>query len=576
MDASEPATFDVVVLGSGVAGMAAALFSAIRGLSVVVVEKASVIGGTSALSAGTAWVPGTLHSAKVNRADSRENAERYLRAAIGNRLDPGKLDAFLTHGPAAIAKLQAETEVLFRPRPHHPDYLSDLPGSTLCGRALEPVPFDGRKLGADIRRLRPPLRVLTLFGMMAGADDIKHLLRAGRSMRSAVHAIKLLARYGSDRLRYRRGTRLLMGNALCARFLHSLNQRKVPIWTDCAASELILDENRVAGVAVQRHGQTTRILSRRGVVLATGGFAHSKRLQGLLLPQPVARSTAMPNEVSGDGIELGLKHGATLEHSYADGAFWSPISLHHKRDGTVAVYPHFFLDRGKPGVLAVNQAGHRFVNEATSYDGFVRGMYQANERSPSVPCYLIADTRAVRTYGFGLVLPGGRRVRRLLADGYLKRAGSVDELGRMLGIDARALVDSVERFNNQARAGRDADFHRGETAANLVLGDPAHQPNPCLGPLETAPFYAIELHPGMNGTSIALMTDDRGQVLDQAGTPIPGLFACGNDMTSMMAGVYPGPGVTIGPAIVFAHIVAAALSHGCAVQASGGNDDGTN
>ncbi len=556
---SDNPVFDVIVLGSGVGGMAAALFAAIRGLSVVVVEKAAVVGGTSALSAGTAWIPGTLHAAAVNPADSREHAERYVRAAVGNRLDPRKLDAFLTNGPAAIAELQAQTEVVFRPRPHHPDYMSDLPGATLCGRALEPVPFDGRKLGRDIGRLRPPLSVLTVFGMMAGADEIKHLLLAGRSVQSTIYAIKLFARYGSDRLRYRRGTRLLMGNALCGRFLYSLNRRGIPIWTGAVARELVVDGNRVAGVVLQRDGRTTRVLARRGIVLATGGFAHSKRLQALLLPEPVARHTAMPDEVSGDGIELGLAQGGTLDNSYADGAFWSPISLHRKANGAVSVYPHFFLDRGKPGVLAVNRAGRRFVNEATSYDGFVRAMYEANARSPSIPCYLIADARAVRDYGFGLVLPGGRRARRLIADGYLKRADSLGDLARLLGVDPDALPKTVARFNAQARAGHDSDFHRGETAANLVLGDPKHKPNPCLGPLESLPYYGLELHPGMNGTSIGLVTDDQGQVLDGNDTPIPGLYACGNDMASIMAGSYPGPGVTIGPAITFAFIVANAL-----------------
>ena len=548
---TQTADYDVVVLGAGVAGMTAAVFAALRGMSALVVEKAATVGGTSALSAGTAWVPGTFHAAAVQPIDSREKAERYLNDVVGNRLDRAKLDAFLTYGPLAIAELHEKTVVQFRPRLHHPDYLSDREGASLRGRALEPLPFDGRTLGPALGRLRRPLAGLTLGGMMLSADDIKAMLAARRSPRAARHALGLIARHAADWLRYRRGSRLLMGNALCARLLHTLNALDVPIWTSTAVTRLTDEGGRVTGAIVQREGTAVAVRARAGVVLATGGFAHSKRLQQQLLPEPRSTRTAMPDEVSGDGIELAISLGGRLGESYGNGAFWSPISVHRRRDGSEKVYPHFFLDRGKPGVLAVNQAGRRFVNEATSYDAFVRAMYADAD---AVPCWLIADAAAVQKYGLGLALPGGYRVRRLLADGYLRQAGTIADLAKALGLDPVVLSATVARFNEHASAGADPDFARGERVANHVLGDPTRTPNPCLGPLGVGPYYAVQIEPGMNGTSTGLATDAQARVLGASGAPIPGLFACGNDMSSMMEGVYPGPGVTIGPAMVFAYI----------------------
>ncbi len=556
-DAAGSAVFDVVVLGAGAAGMSVALFASLRGLSAVVVEKAEVVGGTTALSAGTAWVPGTFHARTVQPPDTREAAERYLRAVVGNRLDERKLDAFLTHGPTAVRELHDRTEVRFRARPHHPAYLSDRDGASLRGRALEPLPYDGRLLGRRLRLLRRPLPALTLGGMMLTADDIRTMLAARRSARAARGALRLVARHAADLVRHGRGTRLLMGNALCARLLRSLDLAGMPVWTEAAVTGLHVEEGRVAAADVVRDGRTVRVAARRGVVLATGGFAHSPALGELLLPRPRGTATAMPPEVSGDGMTAALAQGATLGGHGGDGAFWAPVSIHRGRSrwsgaATEVVCPHFFLDRGKPGVLAVDADGRRFVNEATSYDAFVRAMHASGPRA--VPCWLVADARAARTYGLGLMLPGHGRRRRLMRDSYLHRADTLPALAARIGVPADVLRATVERFNAGAVAGLDADFHRGETAANHVLGDPAQAPNPCLGPLGAGPFYAVQLHPGINGTSTGLRTDERARVLREDGTPIAGLYACGNDATSLMEDAYPGPGVTIGPAIVFAFL----------------------
>ena len=489
-----------------------------------------------------------------------ENAHRYLKAVVGDRLNEEKVDAFLSLGPRAIRELVDKTDVQFRPRPHHPDYHSLLPGATSCGRALEPMPFDAKLLGEDMRLVRRPLDTLTVWGMMADANDIRNLLSAFRSPRAFAASMRLFSAYGRDLLLYRRTTRLLMGNALVARLLLTARKLGVQLRTETTIREIIQTNGAVSGVVAKAGNDIVRFDARLGVVLATGGFTHSKGLRERVLPQPVSAISATPDSVTGDGINAGLTAGGTLKEDYPDGAFWAPVSLRPLPDGRRQIYPHFFLDRGKPGFIAVDRSGQRFVNEATSYDAFVTAMYARQPTVEAVPSYLIADSRAVKNYGIGLVRPGGMGLRRLLAENYLQSASDLRTLAGRIGVDPDGLERTVTRFNAFAKAGCDEDFHRGETTANKVLGDPAHLPNTCLGPLETPPYYALRIQPGLNGTSSGLNTDNAGRVLDSAGTPINGLYACGNDMASLMEGEYPGPGTTLGPAITFAYAAVQAMT----------------
>ena len=236
-------------------------------------------------------------------------------------------------------------------------------------------------------------------------------------------------------------------------------------------------------------------------------------------------------------------------------AFWAPVSRRQRADGSQAVFPHFVLDRAKPGMLTVNQAGERFVNESTSYHLFGLAMQQAHQRSPSIPAFLIADAAALKRYGLGMVRPGGKGLTPYLADGYLVQGASLDELAGKLGIDANGLRRSVEQMNEAARCGVDAAFHRGETAYQHNIGDASlGGANPNLGALQEAPFYALRLYPGDIGAAQGLATDLEARVLDAQGQPIEGLYAVGNDMQSIMGGVYPAPGITVGPGLVFAYI----------------------
>jgi succinate dehydrogenase/fumarate reductase flavoprotein subunit len=558
-------SYDVVVVGAGGAGMAAALYAAIEGRKVLLVERTPLLGGSTAFSAATTWVPNTHHNASTATKDSLENASQFLREAVGDRSPERLRRAFLENGPKAIAQLEKHSDVQYRARPLHPDYLSELNGSTLCGRALEPLPFDGRRLGKSFALIRPPLREFTVLGgMNIDRDDVGHLLKMTKSFASFRHAMKLFGRHFSDRIRYPRGTRLVMGNALIARFLHSLEKRGVDILVDTKVEELLRGRDGVDGVVLSQGATRRRVGATRAVVMATGGFNLHPKLRREMLFSPTPEYSPIAPGTTGEMHDLALAAGARYGTTNTDAAFWAPVSVRRRKDGSLAVFPHFVLDRSKPGTVAVNKAGLRFVNESTSYHQFVEAMYASHAKVPTIPTFLITDSVGLRKYGLGMVRPGGHGLKPFLADGYLTEAPTLAKLAGKLDIDASNLERTVAKMNEYAQTGVDPEFGRGTTAYHRVNGDATHKPNPTMGPIGTAPFYAVRLFPGDIGAATGFVTDENAQVLGADDRPIRGLYACGNDMNSIMGGVYPAPGITIGPGVVFAYI---AVKH--AVSASG-------
>jgi hypothetical protein len=551
------ATFDLVVVGAGGAGMATALFAALDGKQVLLVERTEFVGGTTAWSAGTTWVPGTHHAAKVNPGDTLAEAARYLTNAIGERTPAALRQAFLDHGAAAIRQIEERSEVKFRPYAKHPDYISDLGGSTLAGRALEPVPFDGRLLGDLFKLVRPPIPEFTVLGgMMVDRTDINHLLALTTSFASFRHSLSIILRHGLDRLSHPRGTRLVMGNALVARLLYSLSkQTQVTLALNTSVERFERDASGVRGVVLKGQGGSRSVTARGGVVLASGGFNRHPELRARLLPgADIAWCPAAPGHTA-EAHALAKEAGAVYGQGALSNAFWAPVSLRKRADGSTAVFPHFVMDRAKPGTLTVNRQGERFVNESTSYHLF--GM--AMQATGSVPAYLVCDAAALQKYGIGMVRPGAspKDLAPFLADGYLTQGASLHELASQLGIDAAGLKASVDEINRCGETGVDPRFHRGETAYQQNIGDAsAGTKNPNLGPLTTAPYFAVRLHPGDIGAATGFATDGDARVLDGQGQPIPGLYAVGNDMHSIMGGVYTAPGITIGPGLVFGCLAA--------------------
>jgi succinate dehydrogenase/fumarate reductase flavoprotein subunit len=549
-------SFDVIVVGAGAAGMSAALFAAISGLKPLLVEHTDRVGGTSAYSAGSAWIPNTHHAALVDADDSLEKAALYLRHSVGNESPESLRMAFLSSGPKAVAELEQHSQVRFRARRLHPDYNSDLPGSTLKGRVLEAAPFDGRLLGDLFGLVREPIPEFTVLGgMMVNQEDVLNFLAATRSWRAFRHSAGLLARHAADRLSHPRGTRLMMGNALAARLLISLRERNVPVLLRTAVTAIDSDKGSPSSVSIKQDGVTREISCRGGLIAATGGFNRNPQLRSELLRQPVAEYCPGAPGHTGQLHDLLSGLGARYGDDGRDSAFWTPVSVRKRANGETAVFPHFIFDRGRPGTVTVNQSGRRFVNEALSYHPFAQGMFEADAKSPSIPAYLIADETALRKYGLGMVRPGRWGRAPFLRDGYLTRVQTLPELAAKLGVDQAGLVETITRFNQFARTGVDEDFGRGSTDyQRITAGDMNHAPNPCLGPIETPPFYAVRLFPGDIGAATGFVTDESSCALRQDGSRIEKLYACGNDMHSVMGGNYPGPGITLGPAIVFAYI----------------------
>jgi succinate dehydrogenase/fumarate reductase flavoprotein subunit len=557
------AEYDVVVIGAGAGGMAAALTAKIEGLSVLLVEKTDRVGGSTAVSGGAVWAPLNAQSAKVGHPDSFEKVWTYMRNTVGDAAPAALQQAFLREGAGMVDYFEKHTAVRLVARSFSPDYYPDREGAAMGGRSLDPAMFDGRELGPKFKELRDPLpEFMVLGGMMITMTDARHLLAVTQSFKSWREGMKLVLRYYADRLRgYHRGTRVVLGNALAARLFKSVLDRRIDYWLSTPLQKLELADGAVTGVTVMHQGRPTRVKARRGVVVATGGFPWSEALRGEHYPQSTGPWSMSPQGNRGEGIALAREAGAVLGRGHTNPAFWAPVSVLQRPDGSVTRYPHLVWDRAKPGLMAVNGAAQRFVNESTSYHEFVRAMYRSHETVPTMPAYLVCDHDFMEKWGMGLALPGGRPREHLVKAGYLHKAPTLRSLGKALGLDGAALEATAARFNALADQGRDEDFGKGGTEYNRYLGDAEHQPNPCLGPLRRGPFYAVKVYAGDIGTAVGIACNENAQALDADGRPIPGLYAAGNDMHSVMGGEYPAPGITLGPALTFGWIAGRHLAH---------------
>jgi len=346
-----------------------------------------------------------------------------------------------------------------------------------------------------------------------------------------------------------------MGNALVAMLRRSLMDRGIPLWLETAVRELVVENNRVVGVVVQRHGQRVRVRATKGVVLAAGGFEGNQAMRERYLPHPTRVEWSCANRANtGDVIQMAHEVGAALE--LMDEAWWGPTSV-------VPGEPHarmLVIEKSLPGSILVNKRGERFVNEAAPYVDVVKAMYANHApEAPCIPAYMVFDATFRRKYPCGPILQASQQpdwaLPRALRN-YLTKAETLEELAHHLRIDAAGLRKTVMRFNEFARNGTDLDFHRGETIFDRYYGDEKVRPNPCLAPIETPPFYGLEAYPGELGTKGGLKTDARARVLRESGEPVAGLYAIGNCSASVMGRSYPGAGATIGPAMTFGYIAA--------------------
>ena len=542
-------TYDVVVVGSGAGGLATAITAKKLGLSVLVIESAPVFGGTTAFSGGVLWIPGNRHGKGNAPGDSKEAARAYIRAETGNFFQPEVVDAYLEAGPKMLDWFEAETSVKFIPT-LYPDYHPTVEGGVDIGRSVLAAPFDSSTLGANLKRLRPPLATITFMGMMFNSSnaDIKHFFNATKSLTSFAYVAKRLAAHALEVVRHGRGVQITSGNALAARLAKSCFDLGIEIRTETPARRLIVEAGRVSAVETP----AGVITARKGVVLACGGYAQDlARRAGVYahLKAGGKHFSPVPEGNTGDGIRLGEAAGGAFDAEFPQPAAWMPVSL--VPDG--GVFPHL-LDRYKPGMIAVGADGRRFTNESESYHDVGAAMVANRNKGGDASCWLICDHRTIRKYGLGHAKPAPMPLWLRTRSGYLKKGRTLADLARACGIDANTLKATVAGFNEGAVQGRDPAFHRGETSFNRYLADPDNQPNPCVAPVAKGPFYAVKMEMGDLGTFDGLKTTLEGQVIDRQGAGIAGLYAVGNDRASIMGGNYPGAGITLGPAMTFGWI----------------------
>ncbi|ARP74880.1 FAD-dependent oxidoreductase [Bordetella genomosp. 6] len=553
-----PTAADVVVIGSGAAGMATAITAAFHGARVVVLEKADKFGGTTARSGGWLWIPGTPLAAALGIDEPAGAARDYIAHEATTHFDAERTQAFLENGARAVEFFARHTQVQFDMPRSFPDYHAEARGGRPGGRSMVTRPYDGRELGDAIAHLAPALPELMVLGMMlASGDEIRHFTRAFRSLASFRYVAARLLRQARDVLRHGRGMTLTNGNALAARLARSALDLDVPIHLRCRARSLLVENGRVAGVRVDTPAGERTVRAHRGVVLACGGFPHDPARQQALFPH-VARGqghySPSPATNTGDGLALAEALGVRVDATIPHAAAWTPVSRPTRRNGEQGVMPHF-IDRAKPGVIAVTRQGRRFVNESLSYHDFAIAMMQACQDDDEATVWLLCDHATLRRYGLGRVAPFPVPYGSHLRAGYLRRAPTIAALAGQIGVDPRVLAAEVERFNRDARNGADTAFGKGTTAYNRFQGDALHGPNPCLAPLEQAPYYAIQLFVGDIGTFAGLPTDAHGQVLYPDRRAVDGLYAVGNDAASIMGGNYPGAGITLGPALTFGYVL---------------------
>ena len=553
--------YDLVVVGSGAAGLACAITARKRGLDVVVLEKEPVFGGTTALSGGVLWIPLNAHGRRQNAADTRAAVQTYMLRETGQFYDEAAVNAFLDNGPKMVEFFERETSMQFVPT-LYPDYHPTVEGGVDIGRSILAAPFDIRGLGKDMERLKPPLKTITFIGMMFNSSnaDLKHFFQATKSFTSFCYVAKRLATHLKELALYRRGIQVTSGNALAARLAKSALDLGIPILTGHAAKSVWMEGDRAVGVRVATAEGEKPVRARHGVVLACGGFPHDVQRIAKAYPH-VARGgehlSPTPTSNTGDGVAMAEAVGGTADIRFADSAAWMPVSRVDYGGGEVGVFPHL-LDRYKPGVIGVLRNGKRFTNESNSYHDVGAAMVRAcaEQGQKDTAMWLVCDKTTLGKYGLGFVKPAPMPIGKFLRNGYLLQGATLAELAKNAGVDATGLEQTVRDFNVGAARGEDPAFGRGSTSFNRYLADPQHQPNPCVAPVQQGPFYAVKVIMGDLGTFDGIQTSVVGEVLRRGGAPIDGLYAVGNDRASIMGGNYPGAGITHGPNMTFGYATA--------------------
>ncbi|MBV9996727.1 MAG: FAD-dependent oxidoreductase [Caulobacteraceae bacterium] len=536
---SEAVEADFVIVGSGVGALCAALVQHDLGKRPLILEKTDKFGGSTAMGGGIMWIPASGPQLAAGVPDSFEKGRQYMNALIGAApgSSPARKEAYLRTGPRLIEYLQSKG-VPFEFCDGWSDYHDELPGGMPRGRSVSAKMFDVRRLGAWaplMRRGAPvPLR----------ATEIRTFLLAGRTFAGKRTAARVAARVAFMKATGKEF--VTSGAALQARLARKLLDRGVELQLNSPVVDLVEEGGRIVGVVAECDGRSTVIRSRGGVLIAAGGFARNPLMRRQYGPQPssIEWTNANPGD-TGEMIECARRRGAGL--AQMEEAIWLLSSL---PPGAAKPFSHA-IELAKPHSMVVNAAGERFMDEAGSYMETGQRVYAQG----AVPCWAILESRHRQRYFWGRVAPG-MTPSAWLSSGYMKKADTLEDLARQCGVDPAGLRRSVERFNAAAATGLDPDFRRGGRAYDRFYGDPTHRPNPCLGSIEKAPFYAVALYPGDVGTFGGIMTDEHARVIRDDGSVIAGLYATGNSTASVMGRKYPGAGASVGASAVWGYVAA--------------------
>ncbi|MCA2289455.1 3-ketosteroid-delta-1-dehydrogenase [Mycobacterium avium] len=551
---------DLLVVGSGT-GMAAALAARELGLSVLIVEKSSYVGGSTARSGGALWLPASPVLDEANAGDTAERAGTYLDSVVAGSAPPQRSAAFVAQVSATVEMLRRTTPLrLFWARDYS-DYHPEEPGGSAAGRTCECRPFDTSLLGEYRTRLEPGLMEVTVPMPTTGADYrwmnlVARLPRKG----IPVYAKRLAQGVGGRMLgrRYAAG-----GQGLMAGLFTGVLRAGIPIWTGTTLTRLTRRGERVSGAVVEHGGREVTISARRGVVLATGGFDHRMEMRWKFQSESLGADLSLGAAANtGNGIRAGQEIGAAID--LMDQAWWFPA---------VAPLPGkapavMLAERSLPGCLIVDQHGRRFVNEATDYMSFGQRLLELERSgSPVESMWIVFDQHYRNSYVFGAELFPRMRIPQAWYDaGIAVRADNLAELGAGIGVPVPEFVETMTRFNQNAAAGEDPDFGRGRSAYDRYYGDPTVKPNPNLRPLVDGPFYAVRMVLSDLGTCGGLKTDERARVLREDGGPIAGLYAIGNTAANAFGTTYPGAGATIAQGLVYGYIAAQEAARPSAAQ----------
>ncbi|MFI6364765.1 3-oxosteroid 1-dehydrogenase [Nocardia sp. NPDC050630] len=546
---NDPHSYDVVVVGSGAAGMTAALAAAHHGLSAVIIEKAAHYGGSTARSGGGVWIPGNKALKASGRPDDREDARTYLHSIVGDVVPKDRIDTYIDRGAEAFDFVLDHTPLKMKWVPGYSDYYPEAPGGLGQGRSCEPAPFNAKILGEERFNLEPPYAKAPLNVVVMQADFVRlNLIR--RHPKGIMRAMRVGARTYFAKWT---GKHILgMGQAIIAAMRKGLMDANVPLLLNTPLTKLIVDNGVVTGVEAEHNGQSVRFTAKYGVVLGSGGFEHNAEMRTKYQRQPITTdwtTGAVAN--TGDGITAGMEVGGAVD--FMEDAWWGPTIFKGGK-------PWFALaERNLPGTIMVNADGKRFGNESAPYVEAVHTMYggeygQGEGPGENIPAWLVFDQRYRNRYIFAGLQPGQRFPSRWMENDLIVKADSLAELATKIGVPGENLAATVERFNKFAETGKDEDFGRGNSHYDRYYGDPTVKPNPCLAGLVQGPFYAAKIVPGDLGTKGGLVADTAGRVLREDGSIIEGLYASGNSATPVMGHTYAGPGATIGPAITFGYL----------------------